>query len=404
MKKKTDKKRTISSIIYLFLTLGVFVCAGLLMLLLPQKEYSVMENRYLTKAPQVNITGVLSGEVQEQLTKAAADQFPLRNMWMQIATSYRSLMNRKEIDGVYIGKDGALFNRVTDTDFEWNNYEKNLDIIRQAAGRSGADWSVMLVPGSGIILSEALPKGAVMYDSERAYAIGEQIFANEKLHWLDTRETLEAASRKENRPVYYRTDHHWTSIGAYEGAKVYADSVGIALDELDSYGMTVASENFLGTVYSKVPGLPGVMADTILLPEQLPEGLVIETAGPPADALSADGKKEMPILDGIYDKSKLSGKDQYAVFFGGNYSRISIKNPQAEHANRKLLLIKDSYANSMVPYLISQYGEITMLDMRYFTDSFTEFLSDEQPDEVLVLYEMSNFASDRSVYKLLMNQ
>ena len=127
-------------------------------------------------------------------------------------------------------------------------------------------------------------------------------------------------------------------------------------------------DSFYGTLYSKVAGLPGVRADELELPQTLPENLVIESDSAPADALSADGEKAMPTLAGIYDLTKLEMKDKYAVYFGGNYGKITIKNPEAE-GKGSLLIIKDSYANSMVPYLLDHYEQITMIDLRYYNES-----------------------------------
>ena len=158
-------------------------------------------------------------------------------------------------------------------------------------------------------------------------------------------------------------------------------------------------EDFFGTLYSKVAGLPGARADELELPQALPEHLVIDADGAPADALGVDGKKTMPKLTGIYDLTKLEMKDKYAVYFGGNYGKITIKNPQAE-GKGTLLIIKDSYANSMVPYFLDNYEQITMIDLRYYNESVPE-LAAEGWDEVLVCYEMSNFIKDRNLFKLV---
>ena len=107
----------------------------------------------------------------------------------------------------------------------------------------------------------------------------------------------------------------------------------------------------------------------------------------------------MPQLSGIYDLSKLEVKDQYAVYFGGNYGSLTITNPDAQ-TDRHLLILKDSYANSMVPYLIDGYAQITMIDLRYYNESVSE-LAAQDWDEILVCYEMSNFIKDKNLFKIL---
>jgi hypothetical protein len=139
--------------------------------------------------------------------------------------------------------------------------------------------------------------------------------------------------------------------------------------------------------------------DALELPRALPEGISIETDAPPADAVAADGTRTQPELSGIYDDTKLDVRDKYAVYFGGNYARLTITNPEAA-GKGSLLIFKDSYVNSMVPYLLDEYETITMIDLRYYNGSVPSLIS-EGWDEVLVCYEMSNFITDRNLFKLI---
>ena len=399
MKKEVKFEKKHIEWLYVLLVIGALAVGGTALFVLPQQSYSEAENRYLTKRPHISADGIFSGEVQRDLTAAASDQFPARDRWMQIATTSQYLLYHREINGVYVGKDHYLFDKTTDSELSKKNYETNLKYITAMKENTEADVSVMLIPSPGTVLKDKLPTRAVIYNPTPYEELGEQICETDSVRWVQTRDALERAARDSFDQIYFCTDHHWTTNGAYVGAQIYLETQNIQIAEQKHFDVQTVREDFFGTLYSKVAGLPGARADELELPQALPEHLVIDADGAPADALGVDGKKTMPKLTGIYDLTKLEMKDKYAVYFGGNYGKITIKNPQAE-GKGTLLIIKDSYANSMVPYFLDNYEQITMIDLRYYNESVPE-LAAEGWDEVLLCYEMSNFIKDRNLFKLV---
>ena len=399
MKKEVKFEKKHIEWLYVLLVIGALAVGGAAIFVLPQQSYSEAENRYLTKLPHISVEGIFSGEVQRDLTEAASDQFPERDRWMQVATTSQYLLYHREINGVYVGKDHYLFDKIVDSDLSEKNYRTNLGYVTAMKSNTDADVSVMLIPTPGTVLSEKLPTRAVIYDPAPYEAMGEELCEADSVRWVQTRDDLERADRNSFDDIYFHTDHHWTTNGAYVGASTYLGTQNVKITEQESYDVQTVREDFYGTLYSKVAGLPGARADEFELPQTLPEHLVIEADSAPADALGTDGEKTMPKLTGIYDLSKLDMKDKYAVYFGGNYGKITIKNPEAE-GKGSLLVIKDSYANSMVPYLLDHYEQITMIDLRYYNESVPELVT-EGWDEVLVCYEMSNFIKDRNLFKLI---
>ncbi len=384
---------------YVLSVVAILTVFGSCIFLLPQKNYSEQENRYLTTMPSLSLDGILSGEVQTELTGAVNDQFPGRELWMQLATTAQYLLYHREINGIYIGEDGYLFEKKLDSDLSQDNFRKNIGYITAMRENAKAQVSVMLVPGAATILTDKLPKRAVTYDASAYEALAEQLCEADSVRFITLREDLQRVAHQGSPQLYFKTDHHWTTNGAYIGAAAYLQANGISICSQDGFGIEEQSSDFYGTLYSKVAGLPNAKADTLTLPMSLPENITIETSGAPADALSADGTHAMPELTGIYDMSKLTVKDKYAVYFGGNYGSLTITNQDAA-TDRTLLLIKDSYANSLVPYLIESYAQITMLDMRYNNESISQ-LAAQDWDEILVCYEMSNFIEDKNLFKLL---
>lgn len=386
---------------YVIGVVAVLALGGLLLVFGKPREFSQNENRYLQKRPKITVEGILSAQVQQEMERFSCDQMVGRDAWMAVATNTKRLINHSEINGVYLGKDGHLFQRLSDDAVSLDSYEKNLQMLRDFGADQGVPVSFLLVPDAAIVLKDDLPKGALVFDADEYYA-SEGV--------TDLREPLEELVKSGTDP-YFRMDHHWNTDGAYIGAKTYLSSRQETMLPQEAYGLTTVSDDFYGTSYSKVAGLCGVRADELRLPTELPGQLTVQTRGR-ADSVSlpTDSGAESVIWPdrlqelekaGIYDLSKLTGKDQYAVYFGGNYGWLKITNPDEKAAGKRLLILKDSFANSMVPYLLPYYETITMVDLRYFNDSFAQVMEECDPTELLVLYERTNFAGEKNLYKIL---
>lgn len=368
--------------------------AGLIMTIQGHTEYSDNENRYLTRFPTVNMQNVMSGEAQEEITSAFNDQFPGRDGWTGMSTRLKKLMGMKDIGGVYLGRDHYYFEKIMNQDISRTDYFQNLRFVNRMASLSqGAKVSVMLVPPPGSILKDKLPAHASLYDSASLYKTAEETLQGAEL--IDIRQELTKARKagqgtvsggkaREETRIYYRTDHHWTQYGAYVGYRAYCESVGRKAASYGSFGIQKFSDSFYGTLYSKALDQDAV-PDHMEIPEKLPEAEII-----------CDGNK----LEGVYDMTKKDQKDKYAVYFGGNYGEVDIKvkNPESD---RTLLVFKDSFANSMIPFLMKDYAQIRMIDLRYFKNSVKKYLEENPADEVLVLYEMSSFAQADQLNKLM---
>lgn len=377
---KREKINKITCGAYVGVFLGLLLAGGSSVFCFPQKEYSENENRYLTKIPNISAKGVTSGEVQEKLEDAMCDQFVWRDGWLSFATQMEMLTGSSCVNQVYLGKDHYFFEKVLDSDISQKKYETNLKMIQACAQQENIDCTVLLVPSPATVLQDRMPNGAVMYNSASLRKLGKQYFSSQ---WLDITEELREVSKREQ--VYFRTDHHWTLRGAYEAYRAYAEHMERSVSSYESFAPEAVSQSFLGTIYSKL--LPrDVKEDTIYVAKQLPDSITV----------TCDGE----IMDEIYQWDKLDTKDKYAVFFGGNYGIVEIENPQAK-SEETLFVFKDSFANSMVPFLIGDYKKIVMIDLRYYTQSVSQLMKQYDNKRMLVLYEMSNFAKDDYQSKLL---
>ena len=187
--------------------------------------------------------------------------------------------------------------------------------------------------------------------------------------------------------IFYRTDHHWTSLGAYYGYTGLAEALGFTPVSLDSYTETVRSTEFYGTVFSS-SGVRWVKPDTI--------STYVPDTGITVTEHSYDNKgNPIEIPRSLYVESFLSVKDKYSMFLGGNQSLGVVKTPNTDKP--KLLIIRDSYTDSVVPFLTPHYSEIHLIDLRYYKLSIQDYIEQNGIDQALVLYSVPNFVTDSNL-------
>ena len=363
MKKRTGLAPLIAiAVILLGLSVGSFF-------LTPDRAFSENENRYLQLTPKLSWDTVMSGDFMEDMEEYTSDQIVFRDLW----TATRSLLQRAEgkedISGTYLGAEGRYFAKVTEDSFNRAGLEKNAGYIREFFAASGKSCRAMIVPSPAGVLRDMLPENAPYYDEAGAF---ERLDATLGGSLLDVRETL-----ADVEDPYYHTDHHWTTMGAQAAYRRWAEVTGHAVRE---DALVCATEEFRGTLYSKVL-LPDSVYDSVYYAPEIT-----------AESVVCDGK------DGtLYDRDALARKDKYELFLGGNYGQCVITT--GTENGKHLLLVKDSFANSFVPFLLGDYETVTMIDLRYFRGSMAELAAES--DDILVLTEITNLAASGDYFKLM---
>ena len=191
---------------------------------------------------------------------------------------------------------------------------------------------------------------------------------------------------KREEYIYYKTDHHWTSLGAYYGYEALGDYLGFKAVEIEQFNKDLVSDRFLGSMYRKVNVFKG-SPDRIFkyyLDEDVLDQLIVNNES---------------IRDSLYDESFLDKNDKYSYFLGGDYGLVEI-NTKINNG-RSLLLIKDSFSNSMVPFLSQHYQTIYMIDARYFGKSITEFIEERDIEDILMAYSLSNIVGSKALNVLI---
>ena len=347
-------------------------------LVLPDVTFSPNENRYMQQAPAFSWQALMNGDFTKKAEDHAADQIPLRDFWMGTKSTLQRIIGKKEINGVWLGKDGYYFAKMTEDDFDRENYEKNVAAVEKFfAANAQKNCHILLAPSPGSVMEDKLPYGAALYndlfyDDHACYDLLVDTFGDRSILTQDA-----LRQEAQNKQVYYRTDHHWTTMGAYTAYEVWADATGHTARPVT---LQPASDRFRGTLYSKVL-LPDSVYDTVYIPSQTP-----------VVSMNADGD----YFDNLLFYEAAQQKDVYEVFMGGNYAKATITT--GTHTGRSLLLIKDSFANCFLPFITDDYDSITMVDLRYCRENMQTLAQD--CTDILVLYEMSNFAGDGNLFKL----
>ena len=351
----------------------------------PEKTFSENENRVLAKPPKYSNDKLINGQYMNELDEYINDQFVFRDNWINIKTVAERAMLKPDINSVYFAKDGYLIEKHDKSDVSEEQAEKNkerlIEFVKKYTEKLGENRvNVMLVPTASNILKDKLPMFSTGYDQD-AY-IDEVIEALPKDTFVDVRNIL---SQHKEEYVYYRTDHHWTANGAYYAYEQWAIDAGFEPLSQEKFDITLASDQFYGTLHSKVN--VNVKPDKIYL-YQLKEDMNYQLLYNLTDP-----------KDTLYDLSKLEGKDKYSVYMGGNNAVVDVKTNNKN--GRRLLVIKDSYAHSFVPLAVNHYEETIMIDFRYFNMKVEDFLEENKITDVLVLYNTMNFVKDKNTIKFL---
>ena len=349
----------------------------------PKADYSSSEKRYLQQFPETSVDTVLSGEFSEKFETYFADHFPQRNMWVGLNSYYNLGIGLNGRNGVYNSADGYLINVPVDKE---NYVRKNIRVLAEFKEKIGdVPMTVMLAPSTGYIAADKLPLIHDSYNDDIYFAETAKTLGESGVNFVDLRETFKQ-KYAEGVQLYYRTDHHWTTDGAYEGYVKLCEKLGVQPADKDSFAKT-AYGGFYGTTYS-TSGYWLTKPDSITVydnQENTDKNITVK--------ISEDGKDNH--YGSMFFYNHIGEDDKYPVFLDGNHALTEIQNKNAK--NGTIVVIKDSFSHSLAPFLAENYSKVVLVDLRYYKQSVSDLIKKENPEQVVALYGIDNLATDTDI-------
>lgn len=382
-----SNKKNIIVIVVFVIFIAYF---GLSYIIFPEREFSEMENRYLETFPEFSWENFINGDFSEDFESYTADQIFGKDLFVKGHVAYSRALGISEVNQVFFGKEGYLIQDYQEPD---SVFSDNLNyILTFAQEHPEIDMTFLVAPNVNEIYPEYLPDFATTYPQSQVIAKMENTLApvledadqtdgksgeiTGNLTIVDVTDTL---MEHKSEYIYYGTDHHWTSLGAFYAYKELCDALGIQANAIDTYEIQDIEEPFYGTLYSKAPAFRQ-------------EGDRVSLYINPEGEYQVDYINENRTADSMYDMDYAQQKDKYAIFFGGNYALTVIHSNSGNQ--EKVLIIKDSYANSVVPFLADHYNEIHMMDLRYYHGDVDAYVEDNHITKVIFIHNVDFLSTD----------
>ena len=354
-----------SELLSIVLFCGFLAAMMMLYLILPKSDFSELEKRYLAEAPALKWSDVASGEWGNDAETYMADHIPGRDFFVGLNAYYDLFSGRQKTKDIWlVGEDRLVEAPVT---YKQSAIDSNMTFINRFADTVDQNVHLMIIPSAGWVC------GLEEYTDDQ---IIESIYqaTGENLSPLDV------TSIYENNPqLYYKTDHHWNSAGAYAAYEACMTVLSREYRDEEDFEKAIHG-SFQGSTYSR--------SALWLTPS---ENLELWVGS--SDLTVTNGESE-EIHNGVFYMDRLEEADKYTVFLDGNHSIVRIQNPNAEG---KLLVIRDSYSNSLGCFLAESYGEVILVDLRYYRQPVSQLVAEESADDILICYSLSNFLTDTNI-------
>lgn len=373
--------KKISKLITIFIFAGIIMTGFVSGLVMKDRTYSENEKRYLATKPKISVETVLNGKFMENYENYVSDQFIERDTFITLRTATEIALGKKDINGVYLAKNGYLIEMheegTIDKKLAKKNEDRMIDFINQLKNNSNIETArVMIVPTAVNILKDYLKGNADTFDQDEVIDYMKNGVGDS---FVDVRGTLREHAKEY---IYYKTDHHWTTLGAYYAYKQWCQSVGMnPLWEKD-FQVNEVTDDFEGTLYSKINY--SFSKDTITqykVNDDYKFSVIYN--------MGKDKK------DTLYNEEALNTKDQYTYFLNGNNALVDIESNVAN--DRTLLIIKDSYAHCFAPFAACHYNRVVMIDLRYLKKPVSKIIEEYNITDVLVLYNAIHFVKDTNM-------
>ena len=369
-------KKTINRILNALFCLVLFT-VPVLFSAQPKTEFSASEKRYLERVPSFSFQSLTDGSYTEGLSSYVADHFPLRDLFVGL-NAYYDFFSGRQYTKDYCLKDGRLY--AAPTAFDTSALDNNTERLNRFAAELSDTFGdiparLMLVPSAGSVVLE---EGETPWRyADRA--IIDYVYSRTSLQTIDVMDAF--LSQPDRKALYYGTDHHWTSLGAWEAARLYAGQLGCEMPTRESYRVSGGGE-FRGSAWS---------GSGLWLTE--PDMLELWESGIPVSVTNENGEER----DSVFYRERLEELDKYTVFLDGNHSLVKITRREMREEPINVLVIRDSFSNSLGCFLADVCDKVVLVDLRYYKLPIGELIEKEDINEILVEYSCDNFVKDTNL-------
>lgn len=366
MKNKIENIITVS----LFCSFISIMC--ILYLISPKSDFSQLEKRFLQQFPEVNVQNVVSGTFGTEIETYLADQMPFRDFFVGLNSYFELSTGRGGATDIYLTKNNALVEapaRLNEA-----NIKKNMNAINKFSDKFDITVDFMLVPSAGWASRNDIGGVSKEYlDADYIKAIYSMASANINV--------VDVTSVFDNSSLYYKTDHHWNSLGAYMGYKSYMEKIGKEYRTKEEFTIEKVS-NFYGSTYSRA---------ALWLTK--PDDLELWSCSTNVVVTNKESEVEH---QGLFYRERLEEVDKYTVYLDGNHSLVRVYNPDAK-TDDTILVIRDSYSNCLGGFLCESFKNVILVDLRYYKKPVSDLCRSEKIDNILICYSLNNFLTDKNI-------
>ena len=345
-------------------------------------EFSELENRKLSQMPILSLKSYIDTSFSSDYEKYINDQFFLRDNWIDLKSRIEYLLGKRENNDIIFGKENYLFKKFTT--FNDEMLKNNLNSIITFTNNYNKEVDFFIIPNSYAVYDELTPRYLPLVDQLSLINSINSYLSLKSNNHINTINVAEELLKNKDDYIYYKTDHHWTSYGAYLAYLAYMDYLGLEIVDINNLEK-ITINNFLGTYYNRSKYFK---ADSDFITYYNILGLHIEI----------DGKEQLSLMN----LDKFKGSDKYSAFLWGNngLTKVINENISEERKGSSILIFKDSYANSFIQFLSYNYEIIDIIDLRYFKESIRNFMKDKDYNEILIMYSFNNLSSDINIRRL----
>lgn len=387
MERKTlnvvNKNAIITTVFFILILIAIAVFSTAL----PKRNVSELENRNLASMPAASVQSLLNGDWAFGMQMYVQDHVAERDRWIDLCSGIETSVFRKtDKNDILLGKDGWMFTKYFTAEGAYNRqFNKNVNTVAEFCEHYGNRVTFMLVPSAALIYADKLPDGAPQIGESALLDTAFSAAVANHGRVLDLRDTF--FREKENNKLYYKTDHHWTTSGAYLAYLEYC----VRMDIPPVFSTEAHTKQ-------DVPGFFGTHYLAARWNRARSETLSYYVTNSTMTVFDVAGEDTfLPQYDmELMNQEKLTHVDKYGAFLDGNHGYVELSGS----GTGKVLVVKDSYANCFVPFLTENYETVGVVDFRNFSYGLDSMIESREYDEIILLYSFYNFMEDNHVVYL----